>query len=164
MPETIALVPVGVVRTSASDDDIRQRWLEVESHIEIFPEYAPAIEGIDAFLHLIVLFLLHRLEVTAHETLPVKPRGLLRHGLRLDDLPTLGVFACDSPVRPNPIGLSVVQVLGREGTTLIVKGLDAFDGSPVLDLKPYTSDRAIGAVQTPRWHQALLEKTRAPRV
>jgi tRNA-Thr(GGU) m(6)t(6)A37 methyltransferase TsaA len=153
-----------MVHAGASDEEVRARWQQVESEIEVLPTYESALEGIDGFSHLMVLYFMHRLDTDARRTLRVKPRGLLRHGLSLDDLPTIGVFACDAPVRPNPIGVSVVQVLGRDGLRLRVKGLDALNGSPVLDLKPYTSDRAPTDLQVPSWHRALLEKTKAPRV
>lgn len=164
MQDQIALAAVGFVRSRASDEEIRQRWQELEAEIEILPEYEPALQGIDGFSHLIVLFFMHRLDADARRMLQVKPRGLLQYGLTLDELPTIGVFACDAPSRPNPIGLSVVRLLRRTGTRLVVRGLDALDGSPVLDIKPYTPDRAVADVQLPPWHRTLLERTRAPRV
>jgi len=69
--------------------------------------------------------------------LKVKPRGLLRRGFKLEELPLLGVFALDSPTRPNPIGLSLVRLIKREGNRLFVQGLDFFDGTPILDIKGY---------------------------
>ena len=69
--------------------------------------------------------------------LKVKPRALLRRGFGLDNLPELGILALDSPTRPNPIGLTLVRMLRRDGNRIIVNGLDFFDGTPILDIKPY---------------------------
>jgi tRNA (Thr-GGU) A37 N-methylase len=107
---------------------------------------------------------MHRLREGGREILQIKPRGLMKYGLTLDELPLVGVFASDAPVRPNPIGLTVVQLLGREGSVLTVKGLDAFDGAPVVDIKPYTEDRLGPGASTAGWHQELLRKTGARRV
>lgn len=158
------LTPVGYVRTEAADEEVKERWEELVSEIEVLPEYEPGLTGIDGFSHIIVLFFMHKLPPRGRSTLLVKPRGLLRYGLTLDELPTIGVFACDSPARPNPIGVSVVELLGRRGRFLRVKGLDAFDGTPVLDVKPYTPDRAVPNVKVPRWHEELLKRTGARRV
>jgi tRNA (Thr-GGU) A37 N-methylase len=78
-------------------------------------------------------------------------RGLLRKGFREEDLPLLGVFATDSPVRPNPIALTLVRLLGREGNRIRVKGLDLFDGTPVLDIKPYRPDYRASEFRVPDW-------------
>ena len=67
----------------------------------------------------------------------MKPRGLLRRGFKLEALPLLGVFALDSPTRPNRIGLTLVCVVKGEGNRLFVQGLDFFDGTPILDIKGY---------------------------
>ena len=67
----------------------------------------------------------------------MKPRRLVNRGFKLEDLPLLGVFALDSPTRPNPIGLTLVRLLERNGRFLKVSGLDFFNGTPVLDIKGY---------------------------
>ncbi|MBW3591443.1 MAG: SAM-dependent methyltransferase [Actinobacteria bacterium] len=90
-----------------------------------------------------------------------RPANALRTNARR--VPEIGVFAGDAPVRPNPIGLTVVELLGREGTTLNVKGLDACDGAPVLDIKPYTEDRIVADARMASWHEDLLRKTGAKR-
>lgn len=164
MSTEIVLTPVGYVRTKAADEEVKEKWDKLVSEIEVLPEYEAALTGIDGFSHLIILFFMHKLPPESRSTLLVKPRGLLRYGLTLDELPTIGVFACDSPARPNPIGVSVVEFLGRRGRFLRLKGLDAFDGTPVLDIKPYTPDRAILNVRVPEWHEELLRKARAKRV
>jgi tRNA-Thr(GGU) m(6)t(6)A37 methyltransferase TsaA len=164
MVEPIELHPIGYVRTDASPEAVRSSHEKLVSDIEVLEAFEAALEGIDGFSHVIALFWMHGLDEAARATLRVKPRGLLRHGLTEDELPTIGVFACDAPVRPNPIGLSVVEVLGRDGRRLHVRGLDAFDGSPVLDIKPYTADRSVTGTRAPGWHDELLRRSGASHV
>ena len=93
--------------------------------IELDERYARALEGIDAFSHLVVLYFMDR----ARRDLVVQvPRHLGE---------ARGTFALRSPVRPNPVALSVAKLLKREGTKLSVTGLDCLDGTPLIDLKPY---------------------------
>ncbi|HZP89915.1 MAG TPA: tRNA (N6-threonylcarbamoyladenosine(37)-N6)-methyltransferase TrmO [Actinomycetota bacterium] len=164
MEPAIQLRPIGVVRHGGSREDVKARWEELESRIEVLEPYAAGLEGVDGFSHLIVLTYLHEVDDEGRATLLVKPRGLLRLGLALEELPTVGVFACDSPVRPNPIGVSVVRLLGREGRVLRVRGLDAFDGTPVLDLKPYGPDRSVPEIAVPAWHEELARRAGTDRV
>ena len=98
---------------------------EVESRIEMGEEYESALQDIETFSHLIVIYYFDRSK--GWKPLVQTPWEKKRHG----------VFATRSPNRPNPIGMTVVKLLRREGTMLFVQGLDAFDGTPVLDLKPY---------------------------
>ena len=90
----------------------------------------------------------------------VKPRRLVKYGFSLDELPDMGVFASDAPVRPNPIGLSVVRLHEINGRFLRVSGLDLFDGTPVIDIKPYTPDRVVKDYYLPKWYTELLNKVR----
>ncbi len=152
--------PIGYVRTELSDEEVKERGYEAISTIEILPEYEEGLDGIDGFSHLIVLFYIHKLRPDQIGVLKVKPRKLLRYGLKLEELPLVGVFSLDSPSRPNPIGMTVVEFIERRGRFLKVKGLDAFNGTPILDIKPYTPGRAIGNVKVPNWFRKLLEVTR----
>lgn len=88
----------------------------------------------------------------------VRPRRLLRKGFKLEELPLVGVFALDSPTRPNPIGSSLVRLLRRQGGKLIVLGLDCFDGTPVLDIKPYRDDYGADEYDLARWYRELRDK------
>lgn len=101
----------------------------VDSEIEILEEFSPALDGIEDFSHIIVLYWMHRLE-SVSGPLKVHPAGL-------KELPLVGLFATRSPRRPNPIGLTTVRLLSRHGNRLRVAGLDALDGSPVIDIKSY---------------------------
>ena len=147
--------PIGYVRTKASDDEIRAGARDVISEIEILPEFEEGLEGIDGFSHIMVLFYFHKLRPEQMGVLKVRPKRLLRLGLKPKDLPLLGVFSLDSPSRPNPMGVTIVQLLERKGRLLKVKGLDAFDGTPVLDIKPYTPNRAITDIEVPDWYRRL---------
>ena len=100
------------------------------SKIILAPRYCRALDGIESFSHIVVLFWLHKIKGRERDVLKVHPR-------RDTSLPFTGIFASRSPVRPNPIGMTVVRLVKREGNTLTVEGLDAIDGTPVLDIKPY---------------------------
>jgi len=108
-----SLEPISYVRTRVSPEEVKAAWEELQSEIEILEAYEAGLTGIDGFSHLFVLTYLHEVSDEARSTMNVKPRGLLRFGLTLEELPTIGVFACDSPMRPNPIGVTVVRWAGR---------------------------------------------------
>ncbi len=150
--------PIGVVHTEATPDQIRDRAPGVESILEVYPEFEAALDGLEGFSHIFVLGYFHRLRPEQVGPLKVKPRGLLRDGLKLEELPTVGVFALDSPTRPNPMGLSLVPLIRREGNRLVVSQLDYFDGTPVLDIKPYQSSYRVEEYKLPDWHTKLLKK------
>lgn len=155
----ISFTPIGVVRTGATDAEVRAEKADIEGELEIFEELAPALEGIDGYSHLFVICYLHQLRPAQIGPLQVRPRRLTRRGLSPEDLPLLGVFALDSPSRPNPIGLTLVQFLGREGRRLSVKGLDCFDGTPILDIKGYQPDYRTSEFSLPDWYQRLMDRS-----
>jgi tRNA (adenine37-N6)-methyltransferase len=156
--EEARLPPIGIVHTEASQDEIRGRKKGILFTIEIYPQYEDAIDGIDGFSHIFVIAHLNQLRPDQIGHLKVRPRGLLRSGLKLDELPLIGVFALDSPSRPNPIGLSLATLVRREGRRLTVSDLDYFDGTPVLDIKPYQSSYRTDEFRVPEWHERLLKK------
>jgi tRNA-Thr(GGU) m(6)t(6)A37 methyltransferase TsaA len=158
MSREIAFRPVGVVRTAASDDEVRERSHELEATIEILPEFQEALEGLDGFSHIFVLSHLNRLKPEQIGPLKVRPRRLVKKGFKLEELPLVGVFAIDSPTRPNPIALSLVKLLRREGPKLTVLGLDCFDGTPVLDIKPYRDDYRANEYELAEWYRRLRDK------
>ncbi len=98
-----------------------------EGAIEILREFAPGLTDIEGFSHLYIIWVFDR--VNGFELIGRPPTDNREHG----------VFATRSPRRPNPIGLTVVELLAREGSTLRVRGVDMLDGTPVLDIKPYLS-------------------------
>jgi tRNA-Thr(GGU) m(6)t(6)A37 methyltransferase TsaA len=102
------------------------------STIQLKPDYASGLLDIEEYSHLIILYWFHERDNEGHRsTLYVTPR---RHGVSV----LKGVFACRSPSRPNPVGLTVVELLGVKDNILRVRGLDALPGSPVIDIKPYS--------------------------
>ncbi|MCD6301682.1 MAG: tRNA (N6-threonylcarbamoyladenosine(37)-N6)-methyltransferase TrmO [Staphylothermus sp.] len=154
----ITLKPIGIVHTSASIEEIKNSYDGVEGIIEIFPEYEQGLYGIEEFSHIIIVAYLHKVTDEQRKVLKVRHRRLARFGIRIDDLPEVGVFCTDSPHRPNPIALSIVELLERNGRFLKVKGLDLFDGTPVLDIKAYTPDRCISEPRTPWWYKELEKR------
>lgn len=125
-PSEVTLQTIGYVHNEVA----RPRphgWGKVESTLEFLPEHGRRLEGIEAYSHLIVVTCL---DVAGQA--PEKPETLT-----LASGNTYGIFATRSQLRPNHLGVSVVELLGRESTTLRLRGLDAIDGTPVLDVKPY---------------------------
>jgi tRNA-Thr(GGU) m(6)t(6)A37 methyltransferase TsaA len=153
---------VGVVRTDSSDEDVKQRNSEHRAIVEIFPEFQEALDGLDGFSHVFVLSYLHKLRPEQIGPLKVRPRRFIRAGLRTDEVPLVGVFAIESPTRPNPIGLSLVKLVRREGGKLVVQGLDVFDGTPVIDIKPYTESYRADHYELAEWNRQLLKKIEKP--
>ena len=143
----LILRPIGVVHNSVSSGRREVEWETIESEIVIKPEWADALDGIDDFSHVWVLFYLSA-------SLPTEsPRT---HPQGRDDTPLVGRFATRSPVRPNPVGMTPVELLAVEGNRLRVVGLDAFDGTPVLDLKPYLPQGdSIPHARVPDWLRRL---------
>lgn len=158
--DLVEFKPIGIIHTKASDDIIRKEKEGVESIVEIYPEFEEALKGIDGFSHLFILGYFHKLRPEQIGPLKVKPRRLVKRGFKLEELPLLGVFALDSPTRPNPIGLTLVALVKREGRRLFVKGLDHFNGTPILDIKPYQPDYQTEDYRLPEWYIKLMSKKR----
>jgi tRNA-Thr(GGU) m(6)t(6)A37 methyltransferase TsaA len=154
---TITLTPIGVVR-SPEKESRKGRFDQVEAEIVIDQELAEGLEGLEEFSHLEVIFALHLPEPTIERDqlgLKVHPRG---HR----EIPAVGLFATRSPNRPNRIGLTLCQILGIEGNVIRVRGLDALDGSPVLDLKApsLSSAETFGEMRFAGWMYQLRERDR----
>ena len=124
------LRPIGHVENEIEPGE-RVTWEEIDSRVVIDQEWANGLEGLEAFSHVIVIFWLDRPKEDEEE-LPLKVHPEAR-----EDMPLLGLFATRTPHRPNPIGLTAVELLARKANVLHVRGLDAFNGTPVLDIKPY---------------------------
>jgi tRNA-Thr(GGU) m(6)t(6)A37 methyltransferase TsaA len=145
----IIMKPVGYVRTNAVGDEVKDRTRT--SEIVILPEFAAALDGVTEYSHLYVLFWLHEITDEKRQTLKVHPRGR-------NDLPLVGVFAVRTNLRPNPIGLTVVELLKVEGNILTVRGLDAFNDTPVIDIKPYDPWDTVNDAKVPKWWAKLEEE------
>ena len=135
--------PIGVLRTPFKD--IAGMPIQpagaagVRGTAEIDPEFAPGLQDLEGFSHIIVLYHFHRAPA---------PRLLVTPFM---DTEPRGVFATRAPARPNPIGLSVVRLLAREGCVLHLENVDMLDGTPVLDLKPYVPAFDGGAAERVGW-------------
>jgi tRNA-Thr(GGU) m(6)t(6)A37 methyltransferase TsaA len=124
--------PIGHVRSPYSQTSEVPKGLgakhDAEGVLEILPEFEPGLLDIEGFSHLYVIWAFDRsqgFDLTAHPPSDDRPHG---------------VFATRSPLRPNPIALSVVELLSRDGNKLRVRGVDMLDGTPILDIKPYLSN------------------------
>lgn len=154
----LTLDPIGVVRVDFGDELVKESLEGVEGRLEVFEEYMEGLEGIDGFSHLIVIAYLHKVSDEQKNVLKVKHKRLLKLGIDGRDLPEVGVFCTDSPHRPNPIALTIVEVVKREKNVLYVKKLDLFDGTPIIDIKPYTLDRVVMDLEFPEWYVQLRKK------
>jgi len=127
----LELVPVGVIHSpyrEKSEAPNQGRFSEETVELEIYPQFADALKDVEEAEYLIILYWCHQARRDVLQTrTPFGPE------LR-------GVFACRSPARPNPIAFCVAKLLEVKGNRLLVRGVDAIDGSPLLDIKPYSSD------------------------
>jgi tRNA (adenine37-N6)-methyltransferase len=127
----LTMIPIGHARTPYTATKEIPKGLgaqhDAEGRLEVLPKYADGLQDIEGFSHLVVLWVFDRSE--GFDLIFTPPADDRPHGL----------FATRSPRRPNPIGLSVVELLGRDGAILRVRGVDMLDGTPILDIKPYLS-------------------------
>ncbi len=173
--EPLTLYPVGVVRSpikapmlTATDagltladrlDKIRtahRRQRQAVAELVIDPALDGVLDGVEGFSHILVLYWPH--------LVPPERRGLRRvHPMGRGDLPEQGIFATCSPARPNPVLVTAVRLLERRENVLRVRGLDAVDGSPIVDIKPYVHYALkIEGTAVPEWmeriHQDMAEE------
>ena len=141
------LQPVGWVRSPVVEKPADGfNWRPVVSQIEIDERFAEGLDGLTDFSHIMVYWWMHQAVDKSKMALKVYPRGRR-------ELPAVGVFSSRSPYRPNSLGRATVQLLERQANILTVRGLDAIDGTPVLDIKPFIpgyDSPAEGAV-APEW-------------
>jgi tRNA-Thr(GGU) m(6)t(6)A37 methyltransferase TsaA len=127
--QSLTLRPIGLIRTPFPECvgmPVQGAVSDTEGTVELLPELEAGLTDIEGFSHLILLYAFNR----AEGQVPLLQKPFL------EDTPR-GVFAMRSPVRPNPIGLTVVRLLSRQGPVLKVRGVDMLDGTPLLDIKPY---------------------------
>lgn len=145
IPE-MKLKPVGIVRSKIKEPslvvksrdlnwrgalpDVRKGQGEI-SQIIIYDDYTGILDGIEDFSHVLVIYWAHLTSEEGRSLIKVHPMGR-------KDLPEIGIYATCSPARPNSICIAAVSLLEHKGNTLKVRGLDAVDGSPLVDIKPYT--------------------------
>ena len=162
--QIIQLKPVGVVRNQSKDfrwggalnaKDWRNRAAKMKeqgestSELVIDSSLDGILDGIEDFSHIRVLYWAHLGPQWRSSTTRFHPMGN-------KDFPLVGVFATESPMRPNPILTSVVRLVERRGNVLRVTGLDALDGSPILDIKPYyTNPQELNDIRIPEWMREI---------
>ena len=137
MKSVYKICPIGVIHKK-NDENVT---------IEIDPEYTDALLGVDGFSHLIVCYWFHENDT------PEKRKVLQVHPRKNQQNPLTGVFGTHSPLRPNLIAISFCKKLTIENNTIVIDRIDAFDGSPVIDIKPYIpDDKLISAdIKVPDW-------------
>jgi tRNA-Thr(GGU) m(6)t(6)A37 methyltransferase TsaA len=136
--------PVGVIHSPFTDPKttpIQPVRSEARGQVEVYPEFAEGLEGLEGFSHIILLYVFHRSQGYSLKVTPF-----------LDDQQH-GLFATRHPRRPNPIGLSIVRLLSREGNWLEIEGVDVLDGTPLLDIKPYVPDFDLRTDTHAGWYE-----------
>jgi tRNA-Thr(GGU) m(6)t(6)A37 methyltransferase TsaA len=152
--ENIVLKPIGYIFHEYSDEEVRNSFNGVNAIAKILPEYEEGLKGIEGFSHIILVSYLHKAK---EFRLIVKPRRLLKLGIKEEEIPDIGVFSTDSPMRPNSIGISVVRLIKRNKNELYIENCDLFNGTPLLDIKPLTEDKLSEKVTFPDWYIKLLK-------
>jgi tRNA (adenine37-N6)-methyltransferase len=146
--------PIGYIRSPYSNTKDIPKGLgakhDAEGSLEIRPEFAAGLADIEGFSHLFVIWQFDRADGFSLVATP--PSDGREHG----------VFATRSPRRPNPIGLTVVELLSREGCVLRVRGIDMLDGTPILDIKPYMSSIPAERLRRGWLAEAEASKVREP--
>jgi len=144
--EKIDIKPIGFVKTKAIGKEVRDKG--GVSEIVFRKDLVRALDGIEDFSHLFVIFWMHEIPKEERRIIKVHPRGR-------SDMPLLGAFATRTRLRPNPLGLTLVELLEVEGNVVTVRGLDAFDGTPVLDIKPFDYRDVAQDARVPEWWMKL---------
>lgn len=138
------LDPIGTVKSPVTEA-VDENWGEVQSEIHLAHALVPGLKGIEQFSHIIVVFIMHESTFDPQRDLVRRPRGRA-------DMPEVGIFAQRAKHRPNPIGITTVRLIQVQGNLLTVQGLDAIEGTPVLDIKPYWPAFDSGPNrETPGW-------------
>lgn len=143
------ITPIAIIRSTRkqiTDDN----WDREEAHIELAPEFsADSLAGLDDFSHAEILFYMDRVE---------KIETSARHPRNKTSWPKVGIFAQRGKNRPNQIGLTICRIIRVEGTRVYLEGLDAVDGTPVLDIKPWVKEFGPrGPTRQPEWITELMK-------
>ena len=135
--------PIGVIHspyTEMAGTPIQSSHSQAKGIVDVYPEFVEGLQGLEGFSHIFLLYAFHE---SSGYTMIVKPF--------LDDH-LHGLFATRYPARPNPIGLSVVRLIARQGNSLEIEGVDMLDGTPLLDIKPYVPDFDIRTDTRNGWY------------
>jgi len=146
----LRLVKIGYVNSPVKEP-VDHGWGRVISGIILEKCYRTGLKGLNSFSHLVIVFYMHQADFDVEKDIVRRPRGL-------PDLPETGIFAQRARHRPNPIGITAVENMGIEDGILKVKGLDAIDGTPILDIKPYVPEfDKIDDFSNPDWVGKIME-------
>jgi tRNA-Thr(GGU) m(6)t(6)A37 methyltransferase TsaA len=146
---SMELEPIGFIKSPISEG-IDEGWGEVHSEIHLNEEFSEGLEGIEQFSHVVILFYMHQSTFRPEDHLLRRPQGR-------EDMPEIGIFAQRAKHRPNPLGITAVKLISRNENKLNVKGLDAIDGTPVLDIKPYFPEfDRIEQPYVPEWVDLVM--------
>ncbi len=141
----IKIKPIGFVKNKVKGQRFGN-WGDVVSEIILDKEYNHALDGIEDYSHVNVVFWMNEVKTCK---IKHRPQGN-------EEVPIVGIFACRCPARPNPIGITAVNLLGRKNNIIKVKGLDVINGTPIIDIKPYTPQYDyVKTAKTPAWVNKL---------
>jgi len=141
---SMTLKPIGIVRKGIKQAAVKHDWEKKVSDIIINTSLTEALDGLEEFSHIVVLYWMHQ-AMSGEVPLKIHPRGK-------QELPLLGLFATRTPNRPNRIGIATVRLLERQGNILRVEGLDAIEGTPVIDIKSYIPGYdSVANTKVPPW-------------
>lgn len=130
-------------------DKMDANWGEIISEIELSDEYNGGLIGLEDFSHVIIVTYLHQSNFSKDIHLKRRPRNL-------KSMPLIGIFSQRAKNRPNPIGITTVEIIELKNNKLIVKGLDAIDGTPIIDIKPYYPQYDNKDSTVPNWVNKLM--------
>lgn len=148
--EEIVMRPIGFVRNSVSErKDVS--WGGDTSVIELDEEYRTGLKGLEDFSHAVILFHLDKAHYDREKHLQRRPQNR-------EDMPLVGIFSQRGKDRPNRIGMTSVEIVSVSESALTVRGLDATDGTPVLDIKPYYPAYDKKDAKVPEWVDRLMER------
>jgi tRNA-Thr(GGU) m(6)t(6)A37 methyltransferase TsaA len=149
----ITLKIIGRVRNSVRKMK-REGWESVVSDVIFDPKLEEALEGIEDYSHLLVLFWLSRVQEGRRNLKKIHPKSR-------EDLPLVGIFATRTQYRPNPVGLTLVELIWRKKNILRVRGLDAMNGTPIVDIKPISPlQEFLKKPRVPNWYDKLWERSK----
>ena len=140
----IVMRSIGIIHTPFTEKDqtpIQPSRSQAVGSVEVYPEFEDGLQDIESFSHIYLLYVFHR---SYGYSLKIKP--FLDHQLR-------GLFSTRYPCRPNPIGISIVQLLNREGNSLSVMGVDILNNTPLLDIKPYVPEFDVRTEVQTGWYE-----------
>ena len=144
----IELEIIGSVVTPIKEP-VDENWGEVVSEIVLEKKYADGLIGLKDFSHAIIIYFMHL--ATDKERVKIR-----RHPQGRDDMPFVGIFSQRAKRRPNPVGVTAVKIIKVENNVLKIQGLDAIDGTPVLDIKPYYPRDRVANPIIPEWVYRLM--------